>query len=437
MGERGAIMTIYVVKPGDSPWAIARRFGVSVESLSRANGLAELPGLVIGQALVVPTTEMAYRVQPGDSVYSISRKFGVSTGAIISLNKLAPPYMIMPGMVLRIPQKSKNYGYIETNAYIEPSTPEIETRQVNSVGEYLTFISPFTYKVKADGSLVPIKDETIIKESGKFNTAPLMVIANFGAETFETALASAILRNEAVQDTLIKNVLSTMNTKNYYGVNVDFERISPDDRERYNAFLRKLTAAAHAQGYVVSTALAPKTSASQEGAWYSAHDYKAHGEIGDFVIIMTYEWGWSGGPPLPVAPIPQVRAVLNYAVSVIPRKKILMGIPLYGYDWQLPYMPRGTTYAKRVSPQDAYRIAYNRGAIVKYDSTALAPYFNYYDSKGVQHIIWFEDARSAQAKLLLVNEYGLRGASYWVLGPSFPQSWELLDDMYNIVKVVK
>jgi spore germination protein len=62
--------------------------------------------------------------------------------------------------------------------------------------------------------------------------------------------------------------------------------------------------------------------------------------------------------------------------------------------------------------------------------------FRYYDTDGVQHEVWFEDARSVRAKLLLVNEYDLRGVSYWLLGLSFPQNWTALSSMYNIVKVI-
>lgn len=428
-------MVIYVVQPGDSVWAISRKFGVSMESITNANGLQEIPGIVIGQALVIPTKERTYVVQPGDSIWSIAQKFNVSVFSIISLNSISPPYFIYPGMVLRIPEKSKNYGFIEVNAYIEPSTSENETRIINEVGSYLTYISPFSYRVAEDGSLIPINDETILAAARRYRDAPMLVITNFKGGTFDTDLGHIILTSNDIQQTLINNVLNTMRSKGYYGLNIDFERISPDDRELYNDFLRKVVAALHPLNYPVATALAPKTSSGQVGAWYGAHDYPAHGEIVDFVILMTYEWGWSGGPPMPVAPIDQVRAVLNYAVSVIPRKKIMMGMPLYGYDWTLPYMPHGA-YATRVSPQDAYTIAYRRGAVVQYDQKSESPFINYYDENGVQHIIWFEDARSVQAKFRMASEYGLRGVSYWELGSSFPQNWYILDDMFQITKVI-
>jgi spore germination protein len=185
---------------------------------------------------------------------------------------------------------------------------------------------------------------------------------------------------------------------------------------------------------LVSTALAPKQSATQVGSWYEGHDYAAHGRIVNFVVIMTYEWGWSGGPPMAVAPIPQVRKVLDYAVTVIPREKILMGAPLYGYDWTLPYI-KGGPFAKVVTPKGAIELARREGVAISYDTTAQAPYFRYYDDEGKEHIVWFEDARSMQAKFDLIKEYRLRGISYWVLGREFPQNWALLEDNFMIRKL--
>lgn len=428
-------MIIHVVRSGDTVWELSRRYGVSMERIIGINGLNDLPGLVIGQTLVIPSTETAYRVQPGDSLWSISRKFGVSVESIASLNNISPSAILSVGQILRIPELAKNYGTVEVNGYIEPSTPSNEADIITDVGRFHTYISPFSYQVNPDGSLNSINDEIIIRTARQFRAAALMVITNFRNGNFDTALGHTILSSQSIQQTLINNILTTMRNKGYYGLNIDFERISPDDRELYNNFLRRVVGALHPQGFVVSTALAPKTSGEQVGAWYTAHDYPAHGQIVDFVILMTYEWGWSGGPPMAVAPINQVRAVVNYALSVMPRTKIMIGVPLYGYDWGLPYVPRGE-WARRVSPQQAYEIAYRHGAAVRYDQEAQSPFFNYYDENGRQHEVWFEDARSVQAKYRMVSELGLRGVSYWVLGSEFPQNWAVLNDMFNITKVI-
>lgn len=429
------ILDIYVIRPGDSLYSIAQRFGVSPGSIYDANDLGDLPYLVVGQTLVIPTTETVYTVRPGDSIWRIAQKYGTTVDDIAALNGITNPNSIRPGDVLRIPVRRKTYGFIETNAYLEPTSPELDAARTREVGQYLTYLSPFSYPVNADGSITPIDDDAMLAAAKESRTAPLMVITNFKDGNFSTETVDAILEDPAVQKTLIDNMLRIMKEKGYYGVNIDFERISPKNRQNYNDFLQRVVDALKPEGYVVSTALAPKTSDAQTGAWHGAHDYKAHGEIVDFVVIMTYEWGWSGGPPYAVAPVDLVEDVLQYATSVIPSRKIIMGMPLYGYDWPLPYMP-DNKWAKRISPQDAIKLAAEKGVEIGFDAQTQSPTYKYYDENGQQHEVWFEDARSVREKLKLVNKYDLRGTSYWVLGVPFPQNWVVLDDMYNIVKVV-
>jgi spore germination protein len=429
------ILNIHVVRQGDSLWNLSNIYGVSIDRIVEVNGLSDIPYLIVGSSLVIPSTERAYRVQPGDSLWLISNRFNVPVERIAGLNGIVNPEIIYPGMVLRIPELSKNYGFIEVNGYIEPSVSERETAIINETGEYLTFVSPFSYQVNEDGSLTSLNDANILNVSRQYDIAPLMVITNFRAGNFDAGLVDTILKSETIQQNLIENIIGIMRQKGYYGLNIDFERIPPEDRQLYNSFLRRVVNELRPLNYPVSTALAPKPEDYQTGAWHGAHDYKAHGEIVDFVVIMTYEWGWSGGPPFAVAPLNLVRDVIEYAVSVIPPEKILMGMPLYGYDWPLPYMPGGG-WARRVSPARAIQLAAQYGAIIQYDPISESPFFNYRDTQGIDHVVWFEDVRSVKAKLLLVNRYGLRGVSYWVLGLPFPQNWYILNDMFNIVKVV-
>ncbi|KRW92889.1 glycoside hydrolase [Alicyclobacillus tengchongensis] len=140
----------------------------------------------------------------------------------------------------------------------------------------------------------------------------------------------------------------------------------------------------------------------------------------------------ASGPPMAIAPIDQVRAVLDYATSVIEPGKILMGMSLYGYDWPLPY-EKGRTRASGVSNNTAQNLAIAEKAPIIWDVKSASPYFEYMVA-GVQHRVWFDDAQSAAIKLALVDEYQLRGVSVWVLGNEFPQLWYLLKDGYTIRK---
>ena len=131
-----------------------------------------------------------------------------------------------------------------------------------------------------------------------------------------------------------------------------------------------------------------------------------------------------------VAPIRNVRQVIEYALTEMPGEKIYLGIPNYGYDWTLPFQ-RGSK-ATSISNVEAVALAYEHRAAIRYDESAQSPWFRYMDEQGREHEVWFEDARSIRAKLALTQEYGLYGVGYWNLMRPFPQNWLVLNALYNI-----
>jgi spore germination protein len=131
-----------------------------------------------------------------------------------------------------------------------------------------------------------------------------------------------------------------------------------------------------------------------------------------------------------VAPLNQVRKVVEYALTEIPAEKIDLGIPNYGYNWALPYR-KGVTKADTLNNVQAVRIAIEQGAEIFFDQEAASPYFNY-TADGIEHVVWFEDVRSLQAKFNLITEYGLRGAGYWQIMQWFRANWLLLSDTFLI-----
>lgn len=287
-------MTIYVVESGDNLWSIGKKYGVNPNDIAEANKIEDSKVLVVGQTLIIPSKQRQYIVKPGDSIWSISRKFGVSVSSILDSNNNISPSSIYPGLVILIPEKSKNYGYIEVNGFIQPSTPEKERAVLGESIKYLTYVTPFSHHVNADGSLTPLNDTVILQEAKDNKVASLLSVTNISGANFDTQLISNILNSNELEQTLINNILNLIQSKGLYGVIIDFERIPPPDREKYNDFLRKVVAKLH-PNYLVATALAPKTYDVTTGSWHGAHDYKTHGQIVDFVVIMTYEWGWSGG----------------------------------------------------------------------------------------------------------------------------------------------
>lgn len=423
-------MLIYVIQSGDSLWAISQRYGVSVDAIVDANEMLNPDRLVVGQAIVIPTGNRYHTVQPGETLWGIANQYGTTFEAIARANQIQNPALIYSGKTLVIP--AGTWPVTEVNGYLT-LMGEAGAERVREVGEDLTYISPFSYHIQTDGGLQPLDDTQVLTAAGEKIVAPLMVITNFSADGFNSQNAHVILSNPDLQDTLISNILDTMQSKGYRGLNIDFEYVLPEDRENYNQFLRRVVDRLHPQ-YLVSTALAPKESANQQGLLYTAHDYPAHGRIADFVILMTYEWGYAAGPPLAIAPINKVRDVLDYAVSVIPSDKILMGIPNYGRDWRLPFVA-GETIARTITGQQAVDLAATHNVAIQYNETYQAPHFQYVDDTGDTHEVWYEDARSMEAKFATVKDYNLRGISYWVLNYRLPQSWLLQEKNFQTRKI--
>ena len=283
-----------------------------------------------------------------------------------------------------------------------------------------------------DGTLVPIDDSEIIEITRSYGTSPVMLLSSLGVDgRFSNNLVSTVLNNPAARGTLINSIVQTMLAKRYDAVDVDFEYVLPEDKEIFIQFINELRAASNARGKQVFIALAPKTSADQRGLLYEAHDYGALGEAANKVLLMTYEWGYTYGPPMAVAPINMVERVVNYALTEIPADKIFMGIPNYAYDWQLPYVS-GESRATSISNTAAVTLAGDTGSEIMFDETAQTPFFVYTDDMGNKHEVWFEDARSILAKLNLVLDKNLFGAAVWQVMRYFQQLWMVINANTNI-----
>ncbi len=284
-------MIIHVVRRGDSVYAIARRYGVPVQRIIEDNNLQNVQQLVPGQSIVVMTDQISHRVLPGQSLYTIARQYGTTVAAILEVNPdISDPARIIAGQVIVIPAGKPKLGAIDVNGY---ALPNISSNVLAQTLPHLTYLSPFSYRINPDGSLIPIPDESMINAARQESVASLLVVTNTRESGgFSSDIVHAVLTDEQVQNTLINDIVTTLQEKNYYGLNIDFEYIYPYDRQSYNQFLRRITTQLHAMGYIVTTALAPKLSGEQRGLLYEAHDYPAHGAIVDYVVLMTYEWGY-------------------------------------------------------------------------------------------------------------------------------------------------
>lgn len=373
-----------------------------------------------------------YVVKQGDSVDSIAKSYNISAETILWDNQIEYPYRLAVGQALYISDGNTVEGrkLLYTSGY---AYPFINEEVLEETLPYLDGLKVFSYGFTLEGELVPpmSDDAWMIERAQQWGTRPILTLTPLGEDGhFNNNLVSALVRSHELQQRIIWELGRTMQDKGFGGLDIDFEYVLADDRLGFAAFVGLATRVMNLFGYPVTVALAPKTSAEQRGLLYEGIDYALLGEAANRAMLMTYEWGYSQGPPMAVAPINMVRRVVDYAVTAIPREKLSLGIPNYGYDWALPY-ERGVTRAKTINNHQAVQLAIDFGVDIRFDETAMSPYFRYWQY-GVQHEVWFEDVRSIKAKFDLIKEYGLSGAGYWQLMSLFRANWLMLNEMFYI-----
>jgi spore germination protein len=373
-----------------------------------------------------------YVVKRGDTLWNLGRRFGTDPGELARINQLSDPSRLPVGLALVVPSPGPSPKLaIDVNGFAYPG---IGTETLNETLPSLTFLSPFSWRAAQDGTLLPIDDQRLVTAAYAGAAAPILTAANISGAGFSSDIAHAVLTDEKAQERFTESLLAALKGRNYYGANLDFEYVYPFDRESYNQFIARLGEKLHALGYYFITTLAPKESDGQPGLLYEAHDYAAHGKYADRVIIMTYEWGYTYSPPQAVSPADRIRRVLSYAVTRIPPGKILMGFSNYGYSWSLPW--RQGDAARVISNAGAADLAASVYAEIKYDEKSAAPHFNYTDAGGARREVWFEDARSARARLALAGEFGLSGISVWTINRLYRPWIAVLESMYGVEKII-
>ena len=415
-------MIIHTVKHGDTVYSIAKEYAVTPEWIIKNNDLSKPDQLVVGQTLVIGLPKITHQVSEGETLLTIARKYKISVGRLLRNNPyLSTVAQISPGDQLVIQYQNENLKCILVNGYAYPS---INETVLDRTLPNLSYITPFSYGFMSDGSLVSLADDVIVESARSNGVSPIMILSTLNTDgQFDNSLSKLLLSDTDMQDYLIGCIIEAMQLKGYQILDIDFEFVFPEDRVAYADFIKRIKKAFEPYNYQVWVALAPKTFANQNGLLYEAHDYALLGEIADRVLLMTYEWGYRYDNTA-VAPINTIRQVVDYAITEIPSHKILLGIPNYGYDFTLP---RATNepIATIISNEEAVELAWQKHAAIEYDPIAQAPFFRYYDG-GETHEVWFEDARSFQAKLDIMEEKGLAGISIWNLMDFFPRSALLL-----------
>lgn len=285
-------MIFHEVKSGETLSQIARNYGTSVASLVAYNGIPNPEALAVGQCIVIVYPELLHTVRAGDTIFSIALQYGISVNQIYRNNpQLSSLPNLYPGEVLVIELEDDRIASFETGGYAYPDTPE---ELLRAQMPFMNYFMPFTYGFTFEGTLTNPTDEKLITLAHRYGRKCFLHLSTLTDEGyFSNEIASVILNNQALTDTLIDNILQEVTDKGFDGVDIDFEFVYSQDAYKYAEFVEKLRVVMNVAGYEVFVALAPKTSDDQKGLLYEGHLYRELGQAANAVLLMTYEWGYT------------------------------------------------------------------------------------------------------------------------------------------------
>lgn len=428
-------MIIHIVQPGETISSIADLYNIPAYRLIIENGIPNPDNLVIGQTIVIVYPETTYIVEESDTLESIAEKFQVSVMQLLRNNPyLSDREFIYPGENIVIRYETNKIKTIATSGY---AYSFINIDILKKTLPFLTYLTVFNYQVTMEGELIDINDEEIVQLAKNYGTAPMMLISTLSPEGIGSReVALNILNHIDIQNNLFDNVLDMLNRKGYHGLNIYIQYITPENKSLVEDYLIRFTERLHREGFRILITFTPRTNIERTQVTYENIDYTRIAETVDGMLFLSYDWGYSFGPPASVTPVNIVREVLNSVTALVPPEKIFLGLPIVGYDWILPYIP-GATRANAITSEGAILIASEQGVPIKYNEVSQAPYFFYVDADGELHIVWFKDARSIDAIAGLVPEYGLQGLSIWNIMYFYTQMWLVVNSEYDIEKVEK
>jgi spore germination protein len=262
----------------------------------------------------------------------------------------------------------------------------------------VTEASPWMYGLTSSGQIdtqyPPGQAASVAAEIRRLRGAGQQIvpsIANITGGKWSYGPVGRMLHSPELMAAQVAAIVALVQRNQYAGIDVDYENLHAADRQAFSTFVTRLARALHAQGKVLSVAVFAKTTNAGTDPRNVAQDYAAIGRAADQVRLMAYDYHWASSAPGPVAPISWVSAVLRYAKTQIPASKIILGVPLYGYDWV-------GHHGTGVSWLQALRLSRQYHAAAHYDQASQAPWFSYRDAAGHEHTVWFENAASSRAK---------------------------------------
>ncbi len=428
-------MIIHVVQLGDTLTSIAESYGISIDSLIINNGIQNPNNLVEGQCIVIVYPQASYMVKEGDTLAGIASANNITIIELLRNNPfISDREFLFPGESLVISYGEKK-GKITTNGY---ANPFIDIAVLRKTLPFLTFLTIFGYRLTRNADVIEPNDEEILQLTKVYKVAPLMLISSLSFEGVGSEEdVYNILFNEDNVKRYAENILAVLKRKGFYGVSFILSYIIGDIVEIYNRFARIMAERLNSEGYAVFISISPVVDVENNEVSFEKINYSEIAKEANQMVIMNYNWGYYFGPPTPVASISTLQLFIDYLITLIPRDKMNIGLPVIGYSWLLPYLI-GITRANAITYDAAIELALTTGSKIQFDEISQNPHFEYFLGVDIprKYVVWFVDARTIDALLDLVIVNNFPGISIWNIMTYFTQLWLIINSQYDIETII-
>lgn len=341
-------------------------------------------------------------------------------------------YVIL-GLILLIAAGGLIYTQLESNAHPNEkivlgytTSKESSYQSLKEFHEYLNTIAMDTYAFDTDGNLSGEAPENQLEYAKQHDIDTYAVISNFGKTDFDPDIAHAVMNDKEAKSNFISQLVQLAAENDFTGVNIDFEAIYPEDRDLYSDLIKDTAEALKEHNIQTIVSVPAKGIDDPANDWSWPYNYEEIGECADYVQVMTYDENGSWSEPGSVASMDWIENILTFATESINPDKVIMGLPAYGYEWNLSNPDQN----KLIEWDQIHSMLNDYDIDPKTNEETASMHFNYTE-ENQEHIVWFEDERSLQKKSSLTNTYGIAGVSVYALGHESESFWKAIDKGTN------
>ncbi|WP_088829991.1 glycosyl hydrolase family 18 protein [Paenibacillus tyrfis] len=287
---------------------------------------------------------------------------------------------------------------------------------------YMNQISTDTFNTDINGNIVGKVPTQAVNYANSVKVLPYALVSNYRDHDWDSSIAHNVLTNPTAKSNLIKNMLNLVKKNKYKGINIDFEAVLPEDRAAMTKFVQEVAGKMKANGFLTMVSVPAKSEDDPSDSWTGAFDFEELGKAADVIQVMTYDEHGVWSDPGSVASNPWIEATLHFAITYVPSEKVLMGLPAYGNDWNLSDPSNKSN--RLIEWKDIPQLIASTKATPIRDAVTGSMVFNYTDTDGSKHVVWYEDEASIKQKTQYTKTYWLAGVSVYAMGMEDQRFWD-------------